>query len=226
LVRGKLSTASSSASGTLLHADSASGTLLHADSASGMLLPAAAGLPLFLRSRKSASGPAPAADFIPDPFTTGLSGDNKLDLLESSELPATARIQQEPRIRGGAMSADVKGGGVDSDTDEGLRFVNDDETESSRGSSSLYDSGEILHEFRAKDTIFYENITIPESEHDNVVLSSSSGEWERGNNDGFADFAKVIHGRHHDDGQVRNGLVDGGETEIEEEIRRRRRHGH
>ncbi len=124
------------------------------------------------------------------------------------------------------MSADIKGGGVDSDTEKGLFVNDDDETESSRGSSALYDSGEALHEFRAKDTIFYENITIPESEHDNVVLSSASGEWERGNN-GFAGFAKVIHGRHHDDGQgVRNGIVEGGETEIEEEIRRRRRHGH
>ncbi|MFN9941779.1 MAG: hypothetical protein ACK56I_20115, partial [bacterium] len=123
MVRGRLSTAGSSASGTLLHAadsasgtlhhtDSASGTLLHAESsARGMLLPAA-GLPLFLRSRKSARGPGPA-DFIPDPFTTGLSGDDKLDsagaeLLESSELPAAARIQQEPGIRGGAMSPDIK----------------------------------------------------------------------------------------------------------------------
>ncbi len=124
------------------------------------------------------------------------------------------------------MSADIKGGGVDSDTDKGPFVNDDDETESSRGSSALYDSGEALHEFRAKDTIFYENITIPESEHDNVVLSSASGEWERGNNGGFAGFAKVIHGRHHDGQGVRNGLVDGGETEIEEEIRRRRRHGH
>jgi hypothetical protein len=146
---------------------------------------------------------------VPDPFTTGLGNedDGQLlngELLESAELPAAARIQQEPAAGNDSQSSSIGSGGGEGDADISNLLGSG---ESDRPSfAALYESGEILHELHAKDTIFYENVTIPESEHDNVV---PTGDGERG----LPKLAS-LHGGH-----TRKAAE-------EDEIRRRRRHGH
>ena len=151
------------------------------------------GRPLVLRMPSS---------ILPDPFTTGLADgeeeEEKLllsaQLLDSLELPAAARIQQEPNGTTGNEHSDASdnigdGSGVELD--------------------GLAESGDFPPELYAKDTIFYENITIPESEHDNVV--PTGGEGERA---GLPKHGGPGHGGHR------------GREEEEDAIRRRRRHGH
>ena len=156
--------------------------------------------------------PADADPILRDPFTTGLreGGDEKNapvgeTMLESAELPAAARIQHEPPPAIGLQAGDGNGNSEGTELDRGF-------------AAAFFESGEILHELRAKDTIFYENVTIPESEHDNVV---PTGEGER------AGLAKVSHGGHaakagRDGFEI---LPQDGASEGDE-IRRRRRHGH
>jgi hypothetical protein len=148
------------------------------------------------------------------------------DVLESSELPAAARIQQEPGVTATAVDFTAgTGAGGDDDVDEAA---------APQRVATLQESGEILHELRAKDTIFYENVTIPESEHDNLV---PTGEGERGPAKGSV----PVHG-HRGHGHPAGGrgrsksgrdddetgsMQEKRENEEDDEVRRpRRHHGH